>query len=121
MIEISGYVTSTNSEDKSQSRVKCGTSDMTIDLMLHFMCEGVRIEYILCGVLIFDPEKTGSADLGHYSTMNMDFNTGLWTGMDDDTIRPISSFPLMNEIRKFVDKGKLTSIVYTRANVCAVV
>ena len=39
--------------------------------------------------------------------MNMDFNTGAWTGMGDDTVICISSFPLMNEIRKFVDKEHL--------------
>ena len=50
MIEISDYVASNKSEDGSQSREKCGTSDMTIDMMLHFMCEGECIEYILCGV-----------------------------------------------------------------------
>ena len=76
MIQISGYDTITNSEDKSQARVNYVKSDITIDLMLHFMFEGVPIEYILCGVSIFDPANTCSADLGHYSTMNMYFNTG---------------------------------------------
>ena len=36
--------------------------------------------------------------------MNMDFNTGAWTGMDDDVGRRISSFPLMNKIPMFVDE-----------------
>ena len=71
--------------------------------MLNIMCQGLCMEYILCGVLIYDPENGRTADLGHYSTMNMDFNTGTWTGMDDDTVRRIYSFPLMHEIRKLVD------------------
>ena len=40
--------------------------------------------------------------------------------MDDDTIGRISSFPIMNRIRNFVDKENLTSMLYTRDNVCAV-
>ena len=63
---------------------------MRIDLMLHFMCEGVPIEYILCGVFIFYPENTGIAYLVNYSTVDMDFNTGSQTGIDDDTRRRIS-------------------------------
>ena len=70
--------------------------------------------------MIFDPANSGSADLGHYSTMNMDFNTGLWAGMDDDTIRRISSFPLVNKVENFDEADNLTSMVYTRDNVCAV-
>ena len=52
--------------------------------------------------------------------MNMDFNTVSWTGMDDDTVRSISSFPLMNEIPKLVDKVNLSRMVYFRDNFCAV-
>ena len=61
-----------------------------------------------------------NTDLGHYSTINMNFNTGSWTRMDDYTVRCISSFTLMNEIRNFVDKVNISSMVYCRENVCAV-
>ena len=84
------------------------------------MCQGVNTEYILCCVLIYDPVNENTSDLGHYSTMNMNFNKGSWTGIDDDTVRRISSFTLMNEIHNFVDKENLSSMVYCRENVCAV-
>ena len=38
--------------------------------------------------------------------MNMDFNTVTWTGLDDDTVRLISSFTLMHEIQKLVDNER---------------
>ena len=50
----------------------------------------------------------------------MDFNTGSWTGMDDDLVRCISSFPLMNKIPKLVDKENLSEMFYCRNNVCDV-
>ena len=56
--------------------------------------------------MVYDPVNESTADLGHYSTMNMGFNTGAWTGMDDDVLRRISSFTLMNKIPMLVDKNK---------------
>ena len=68
------------------------------------MCQGVHMKYILCGVLFYDPLNETTADLGHYSTMNMGFNTGAWSGMDDDLVRHIYPFTLMNKIHMLVDK-----------------
>ena len=116
MIQIHEYKADNESYDKSQLRAKNNSSNLTIDLMLQCMCECQCIEYILCGLLIFDPTSDHKTR-GHYSTMNMDFNTGSWTGIDDDTVRIISSFPLMYDISDVMDKEKIKSMVYTRANV----
>ena len=40
--------------------------------------------------------------------------------MDDDVVRRISSFPLMNKIPKLVDKENLSEIFYCRDIFCAV-
>ena len=61
------------------------------------MCQGVNMKYILCGVFLYYPLNARTDDLGHYSTMNIYFNTGSCTGMDDDVVRRISSFPLMKK------------------------
>ena len=50
----------------------------------------------------------------------MDFNTGAWTGMDDDVLRRIYSFTLMTKIPMLVDKEKFNKMFYCRENVCAV-
>ena len=70
--------------------------------------------------MLYDPVNEITADLGHYSTMNMEFNTGSWTGMDDDAVRRISSFNFINKIPKLVDKENLSDFFYWRDNVCAV-
>ena len=62
---------------------------------------------MLCGVLLYDTLNVSTADLVHYSTMNMNFNTSACTGMDENVVRCISSFPLMNGIHILVDKQKL--------------
>ena len=87
MLQISGYDAIDDAEDNSKERVKYGKSSVQMDLMLNIMCQGVHMKYILCGVLIYDPVNESTADLGHYSTINMDFNKGAWTGMDDDTVK----------------------------------
>ena len=120
MLQISGYNAIDDAEDNWKSRVKKGKCSVQMDLMLNIMCQGVHIKYILCGVLVYNPVNESTADLGHYSKMNMYFNRGAWSGMDDDTVRPISSFPFMNEIPKLVDKVNLSPIIYWRDNVCAV-
>ena len=52
--------------------------------------------------------------------MNMDFNTGAWTGMDDDVVRRIFSFTLINKIPMLVDNENLNKKIYFRDNFCAV-
>ena len=120
MLQISGYDTIDDAEDRSKSRVNKGKCSVQIDLMLNLMCQGVNMKYILCGVLLYDTLNESTDDLGHYSTMNMDFNTGAWTGMDDDVVRRIYSFTLMNKIPILVDKKQINKIFYCRDNVCTV-
>ena len=83
------------------------------------MCQGVNMKYILCGVFLYDPLNESTSDLGNYSTMDMDFNIESWTSMDDDVVRPISSFPFINKIPMLVNK-KINKMFYCRDNGCDV-
>ena len=70
--------------------------------------------------MLYDLLDGRTFDLGHYSTINIDFNTVAWTGMDDDVVGLISSCTLMNKIPMLVDKEKINNMFYYRENVCAV-
>ena len=76
ILQISGYNTIVGVEDKSKSRVNKGKYSIQIDLFLDLMCKGVQMEYILCGVLLYDTLNSSTADYGYYITIDMDFETG---------------------------------------------
>ena len=118
MLQTSGCDNIDDSEDKSKSRVNKGKCSVQIDLMLNLMCPGVNMKYSLCCVLLYDPLNESTVDIGHYSTMNMDFNTGAWTGMDDDVIIRISPFTLMNKIPMLDYKEKFNKKILHRECMC---
>ena len=120
MFQISGYKAIDDAKENSRSILNKGKCSLQIDLILNIIFQGVNMKYILCGIWVYNPLNEINDDVGHYSTMNIDLNTGSWTGIDDGKVRLISSFPFMNEIPKLVDKKHLITMFYYRYNVCAV-